>query len=91
MSNATELLSDLAIRTVGCVFNDRQGATKYTYCTRQTNLAVGDLVMVKVTDGYKIVRVAEVHNTPQLDPEAKFDYRFVLSAPIVELDPMTNA
>ena len=80
MSNVSELLKDPTIRTVGCSFTP--GGRIYTYCTRQTNLKVGDIVVAAARDGRQLVKVEAIHDLPELDQNAKFDYKFVLSKPV---------
>jgi hypothetical protein len=49
----------------------------YTYKTR-LKLQRNDWVIVSVNDVLKVVQVVQVHATPQIDFEAKFDYKWVV-------------
>jgi hypothetical protein len=52
----------------------------YTYKVPTTlDLEKGDVVVVQVgVDGLVIGRVAEVHDVAMIDPEAEFDYRWIV-------------
>lgn len=42
------------------------------------DLKVGDFALVHANEEAKIVRVVEIHNTPQLDSQAKFKYKWII-------------
>lgn len=51
---------------------------RYTYkCLKGTPL-VGDIAIVEVGEQLAFVKIVEVHNTPQIDFNADYDYRWLL-------------
>jgi hypothetical protein len=53
----------------------------YTYMTVIEDLSPGDEVIVETGEAgtLKIATVAEVHEEPDLDPQARYQYRWILS------------
>lgn len=54
------------------------GGKRYTYKT-DIPLEVGDQVVVEVRHELKIVRVVHVDETPRLDANAPWEYRWIVS------------
>jgi hypothetical protein len=69
--------------TIGCCFPQidgtiREGSRKYTYKTTDLNLKVDDLVLVKTGNDLKVVKVMEVHATPQIDIDSSIHYTWII-------------
>ncbi len=86
--------------TIGAIFEDElpiaealagkelppYSRSVYTFkAETNANLQVGDFALVHANDELKIVRVVEVHDTPQIDPEAHFQYKWVVQR--IDLEP----
>ncbi|WP_109077099.1 hypothetical protein [Aggregatibacter kilianii] len=89
--NYIHLFQDNLI-TVGAVFEDSitindllsgkvySGGNKvYTFkANADLNLNVGDFALVHATDELKVVKIVEVHDFPQIEEEAGFQYKWVI-------------
>ena len=63
------------IVTIGARFE--VGGKVYTYITdKSDNIKVGDYVVVSVGNLYKVVRVVEIHNTPELNKG--YNYQWIV-------------
>lgn len=52
---------------------------QYTFkADTSLGLKVNDLAVVHVKSGFGVVQIVAVHRTPQLDPNAHFDYKWVV-------------
>lgn len=49
----------------------------YTYKTN-VDLKENDMVVVPSPDGFRVVRIIEVHDSPEIDTDASFDYKWVV-------------
>ncbi|MDO4223123.1 MAG: hypothetical protein Q4D05_03725 [Acinetobacter sp.] len=59
--------------------NDKNHDFSYTYkIDKAIDVQVGDWVIVPARDTLKIVQVVEVHDEPQLDLNAKYQYKWVV-------------
>ena len=61
-------LSDLASNT----------GNSYTYKMPKGLCKVGDMAVVETNTGLKTVYIKEVHDEPDIDPNADFDYRWIV-------------
>lgn len=51
----------------------------YTFkATASMGLAVGDLAVAHARDKLAIVAITDVHDVPQIDPNANFDYKWLI-------------
>ena len=80
----------MSFTTVAVTFNTSsklENVTRtqtYTYKTKFKSFSPGDLAIVKSVGGsYKVVRIVEAHDTPQIDPNARYEYKWIFGT-IVE-------
>lgn len=53
---------------------------RYTFkAEKDSELRVGDYVVVHAQETLKIVQIVEIHDTPKIDPGATFEYKWVIS------------
>lgn len=50
----------------------------YTYKTKKLDTQVGQTVVVRVSGKYALAQIVEVHDTPRIDVDADFDYKWVV-------------
>ncbi len=79
LTNTAALVRD-DITTLNAYFENRNGySAAYTFKTTLTlaNIAnPGDHVIVDTTHGIRAAIVSEIHDEPQIDPDASFIYRW---------------
>lgn len=63
--------------TIAVKFLDSPNNRLYTYKAFKP-ITRGDLVVVKVGVSHKVVRVKEVHEEPKLDPNASYEYKWII-------------
>lgn len=72
--------------TVSCSFFQDTSNRQYTYkVPNQIKTQVGDLAVVETNTSYKLVVIKDVHETPDIDYSAKYEYRWIVDS--VALDP----
>lgn len=90
MKQAHHLLQDFI--TVEAVFDDDidldevldgtykpSGGFAYTYkASKEMGLAVGDLALVYAQHRLTVVAIKAVHEIPKIDPNANFDYKWII-------------
>ena len=50
----------------------------YTYKTKHLDLAVGQTVVVRVSGRYALAEVVKIHDIPQIDVDAEFEYKWIV-------------
>lgn len=69
-------LFDSGLKTVAAVF--KGGSQVYTYKTH-TDFTVGDYAIVHTpSNGFQVVQITQVHDTPDLDPDSRVDYKWIV-------------
>lgn len=53
------------------------GSESYSYHLEK-HLKAGAMAVVQTNTGYKLVEVVELHDTPQIDYKAKYEYRWLV-------------
>lgn len=56
-----------------------QGQKPYTYKMPNGLCKTGDMAVVETNTGLKTVYIIEVHDEPDIDPNADYDYRWIVS------------
>ena len=52
----------------------------YTYkCPLDIDVKVGDALIVNPPSGYKVVIVTAVHDQPRINPDARYEYKWIVS------------
>ena len=64
------------VKTVAAVFG--KGTREYTYKT-DLELEKEQLVIVEAGSSFSIAQIVAIHDTPQIDINAKFEYKWVVS------------
>ena len=86
--NAFQMLTALTadkFKTVSVVFNSTKYAVgherEYTYKVgKDVEVAEGDFaIVVSPSDGLTVVKIVEVHETAQIDPDATFIYKWLVT------------
>jgi len=73
------LVSD-TIKTVAVTFNpDEPNVKQYTYMTILEGLEVGQDVIAEAGSDLSLVTITEIHDEPQVDPHAAYNYKWVVS------------
>lgn len=79
------LLVNEDLMTAVCAFGHSDSADQYTYVGHKdlvSTLSVGDLVVVERMSpgncGMTVLRVAEIHEESEIDPEGDFEYRWII-------------
>ena len=69
------------IKTASVIFEEGPRAKQYTYLTVIEDLKEGDEVIVETgaSDALKVATVVSVHEEPEIEPNAPYRYRWILS------------
>lgn len=85
--NLTSLISD-NYKTIECSYDRTsvnpltpvRGEKMYTYkAPLDMDLQVGDAVIVNPPQGFKVVIVTKIHDAPQINPDARYEYKWIVS------------
>lgn len=66
--------------TVSCSFLQDSSNRQYTYKVpnEQDAIDLGDLAIVETNSGFKIVKVKAIHDIPQIDYSAPYEYSWIV-------------